>query len=78
MESGIKEYQLDLYADRTSTNTLRANQLRLWFASMAYVLLWALRRRHAASHSVFKGAWDPIQTAAWSNTYVANRTTLRS
>ena len=31
-------------ADRTSTDTMRANQLRLWFASMAYVLLAALRR----------------------------------
>src|SRR5262249_16184360 len=36
--------QLDLYADRTSTATMRANQLRLWFASMAYILLCALRR----------------------------------
>jgi hypothetical protein len=44
MENRIKECQLDLYADRTSSATLRANQLRLWFASMAYVLLCALRR----------------------------------
>ena len=45
MENRIKEYQGDLFADRTlSTATLRANQLRLWFASMAYVLLYALRR----------------------------------
>src|ERR1700694_5287266 len=44
MENRIKECQLDLYADRTSTATIRANQLRLWFASMAYVLLCALRR----------------------------------
>jgi len=44
MENRIKECQLDLYADRTSTATLRANQLRLWFASMAYVLLCAVRR----------------------------------
>jgi hypothetical protein len=44
MENRIKECQLDLFADRTSTATLRANQLRLWFASMAYVLLAALRR----------------------------------
>jgi DDE family transposase len=36
--------QGDLFADRTSTATMRANQLRLWFASMAYVLLCALRR----------------------------------
>ena len=44
MENRIKECQLDLYADRTSTATMRANQMRLWFASMAYVLLCALRR----------------------------------
>jgi hypothetical protein len=44
MENRIKECQLDLYADRTSTATLKANQLRLWFASMAYVLLCGLRR----------------------------------
>jgi len=44
MENRIKECQLDLYADRTSCHTMRANQLRLWFASMAYVLIAALRR----------------------------------
>ena len=44
MENRIKECQLDLYADRTSTATMQANQLRLWFASMAYVLLCAVRR----------------------------------
>ena len=44
MENRIKECQLDLFADRTSTATMRANQLHLWFASMAYVLLCALRR----------------------------------
>jgi hypothetical protein len=56
MENRIKECQLDLGAcpragqrpypgaDRTSAATMKANQLRLWFASMAYVLLCALRR----------------------------------
>ncbi len=44
MENRIKECQLDLFADRTSTATMRANQLRLWFHSMAYVLLCAMRR----------------------------------
>jgi Transposase DDE domain group 1 len=34
----------ELFADRTSAATMRANQLRLWFASFAYVLLDALRR----------------------------------
>ena len=36
MENRIKECQLDLFADRTSAATMRANQLRLWFASFAY------------------------------------------
>jgi hypothetical protein len=44
MENRIKECQLDLFADRTSSATMRANQLRLWFASMAYVLVDSLRR----------------------------------
>jgi Transposase DDE domain group 1 len=44
MENRIKEQQLDLFADRTSAATMRANQLRLWFTSFAYVLLEALRR----------------------------------
>jgi len=44
MENRIKECQLDLFADRTSTASLSANQLRLWFASLAYVLMTALRR----------------------------------
>jgi len=44
MENRIKECQMDLFADRTSAATMQANQLRLWFASFAYVLLCALRR----------------------------------
>ncbi len=44
MENRIKECQLDLFADRASAASMKANQLRLWFASMAYVLLSALRR----------------------------------
>jgi hypothetical protein len=44
MENRIKEQQLYLFADRTSAATMRANQLRLWFSSLAYVLLSALRR----------------------------------
>jgi hypothetical protein len=43
MENRIKEQQLCLFADRTSCATMRANQLRLWFSSLAYVLLAALR-----------------------------------
>jgi len=44
MENRIKEQQLGLFADRTSTATMRANQLRLWFSSVAYVLVETLRR----------------------------------
>jgi len=44
MENRIKEAQLELFADRTSSHTFRANQLRLWLASFAYVLIEALRR----------------------------------
>ena len=39
MENRIKEQQLYLFADRTSSATMRANQLRLYFSSLAYVLL---------------------------------------
>jgi hypothetical protein len=55
MENRIKECQLDLFAGRVSAATMRANQLRLWFASMAYVLLCALRRIGLA-HTQFADA----------------------
>lgn len=55
MENRIKESQGDLFADRTSTATMRANQLRLWFAAMAYVLVCALRRIGLA-HTQFANA----------------------
>ena len=44
MENRIKEQQLMLFADRTSAATMRANQLRLYCSSVAYLLLHALRR----------------------------------
>ena len=44
MENRIKEQQLWLFADRTSSAFMRANQLRLWFSSVAYTLMAALRR----------------------------------
>jgi hypothetical protein len=55
MENRIKECQLDLFADRTSAATMRANQLRLWFASLAYVLVCALRGIGLA-HTLFASA----------------------
>ena len=49
MENRIKEQQLMLFADRTSAATMRANQLRLYCSSIAYLLLHALRRLGLAS-----------------------------
>jgi hypothetical protein len=43
MENRIKE-QLCLFADRVSAETMRANQLRLYFSAIAYVLVAGLRR----------------------------------
>ena len=53
MENRIKEQQLGLFADRTSTETMRANQLRLYFSSFAYVLMHGLRRLglHGTQHA---------------------------
>ncbi len=44
MENRIKEQQLHLFADRTSSSEFRANQIRLYFSSIAYLLMSALRR----------------------------------
>ncbi|MBT9316522.1 transposase, partial [Leptothoe spongobia] len=43
MENRLKEQQLDLFSDRTSNHYFDDNQLRLWFHSLAYVLLNLLR-----------------------------------
>jgi hypothetical protein len=48
MENRIKEHQLDLFSDRTSTHEFESNQLRLWFSSFAYVLMQALRQQGLA------------------------------
>lgn len=61
MENRIKECQLDLFADRTSAATMRANQLRLWFASMAYVLLAGLRRLGLAGTQFAKATCGTIR-----------------
>jgi hypothetical protein len=44
MENRIKEQQLDMFADRTSTTQLHSNQLRLYLSTIAYMLVEALRR----------------------------------
>ena len=65
MENRIKECQLDLFADRTSTATMRANQLRLWFASMAYVLIVRAAPHRTRPHPVRPGdlRHDPTEAA---------------
>lgn len=45
MENRIKEHQMDLFSDRTSTHEFESNQLRLWFSSFAYVLIQNLRQQ---------------------------------
>jgi hypothetical protein len=60
MENRIKE-QLSLFADRLSTETLRANQLRLYFSSLAYVLLEALRRLGLAGTQWAQAQADTIR-----------------
>lgn len=47
--------------DRTSAATMRANQLRLWFASMAYALLSALRRRALAATCLARATCGTIR-----------------
>lgn len=60
MENRIKE-QLNLFADRLSTETLRANQLRLYFSSLAYVLVEALRRLGLAGTEWAQAQTDTIR-----------------
>lgn len=61
MENRIKEQQLDLFADRTSTHALRSNQLRLWFSSIAYVLMHSLRRLGLAGTCLERAQCDTIR-----------------
>lgn len=62
MENRIKEQQLYLFADRTSTETMRANQLRLWLSSVAYVLLNELRKKGLRSTELAKAQCHTIRT----------------
>ncbi len=61
MENRIKEQQMCLFADRTSAATMRANELRLWFSSMAYTLMNALRRLGLKDTSMARARCDTIR-----------------
>ena len=54
MENRIKEQQIDLFADRTSTRTFLANRLRLYLSSFAYVLMHGLRQMGLAGTNMAK------------------------
>ena len=62
MENRIKEQQLCLFADRTSTHHLSSNQVRLWFSSVAYVLLNELRRLGLTGTDLAQARCDTIRT----------------
>ena len=61
MENRIKEQQLWLFADRTSAATMRANQLRLYFAAFAGILLTILRRAGLQGTELASARFDTIR-----------------
>jgi len=61
MENRIKEQQLMLFADRTSTSKMRSNQIRLYFSSIAYTFLQAFRRLCLAGTEMAKAQCDTIR-----------------
>lgn len=62
MENRFKEQQLELFSDRTSTHTFEGNQLRLWFSSLAYILMNALRAQCLASTELRSAQVGTIRT----------------
>jgi hypothetical protein len=62
MENRIKEQQLCLFADRTSCATLRANQLRLWFSTLAYLVLAVLREHGLKGTELATARCDTLRT----------------
>ncbi len=61
MENRIKEQQLYLFADRTSAHSMRANQLRLWFSSVAYTLLQVIRQFGLQGTKLARARCDTIR-----------------
>lgn len=62
MENRFKEQQLELFSARTSTHTFEGNQLRLWFSSVAYVLMNALRSQCLANTELRHAQVGTIRT----------------
>jgi hypothetical protein len=62
MENRFKEQKLELFSDRTSTHTFAGNQLRLWFSSIGYVLMNALRDKCLAKTELQNAQVGTIRT----------------
>ena len=61
MENRIKEQQLDMFADRTSSAAMASNQLRLWFSTIAYLLVQQLRTHALAGTKLAKATAGTIR-----------------
>ena len=61
MENRIKEQQLELFADRTSTCLMKSNQLRLWFSAFAHLLMSLFRKKGLAGTSLAKATVGTIR-----------------
>jgi hypothetical protein len=61
MENRIKEQQLGLFADRTSTAWMRSNQIRLYLSGIAYCLVQALRELGLAGTEMAKAQTETIR-----------------
>lgn len=61
MENRIKEQQLYLFADHLPCETMRANQLRLYFSTVAYVVLRSLREFGLKDTPLAKAQADTIR-----------------
>lgn len=60
-ENRIKEQQLDLFADRTSARTMRANQMRLWLSTFSYIVASEIRRLGLAATSMARATCGTIR-----------------
>ena len=61
MENRIKEQQLDMFAGRTSCHSIRSNQLRLWFSTIAYTFMHLLRRIGLANSELQKAQCQTLR-----------------
>jgi len=61
MENRIKEQQLYLFADHLPCETMRANQLRLYYSTVAYVLMRSMREFGLAGTTMAHAQCDTIR-----------------